>query len=143
MGSPQATPKGSARDAAEALADVLAAKRDVLLRVHRHRLPHEDLEDCLSQAALELVGRARAGALADERHIANALEQKFLSRITDRQSAHAGRSAIAAATHDAVRLGHVDDDGDAALEISTLDGEPSDAISSREDLQRCAKSRPN
>ena len=41
-------------DPAEAVARVSAAKRDVLLRVHRHRLGFEDLEDCFSQATLEL-----------------------------------------------------------------------------------------
>jgi hypothetical protein len=47
-------------DPAEAVARVSAAKRDVLLRVHRHRLGFEDLEDCFSQATLELVARAYA-----------------------------------------------------------------------------------
>jgi hypothetical protein len=42
------------------VARVSALKRDVLLRVHRHRLGFEDLEDCYSQATLELVSRAHA-----------------------------------------------------------------------------------
>ncbi len=73
--------------------------RDLLLRVHRHRLRREDLEDCYSQATLELLARAareravRAAAL----HIANALEQRFLSRIQDRRRALAGRSPMQAA----------------------------------------------
>lgn len=47
-------------DPAELVAYVSALKRDVLLRVHRHRLGFEDLEDCYSQATLELVSRAHA-----------------------------------------------------------------------------------
>lgn len=49
------------RDPGEAIAAVAAAKRDVLLRVHRHRLRREDLEDAYSQASLELVVLARRG----------------------------------------------------------------------------------
>src|SRR3954454_8199387 len=84
-------------DPADAVATVLLAKRDVLLRVYRDRLPHEDLEDCLGQAALELVARARADGLDGERHIANALEQKFVSRIIDRQRA-LGRRPVTTTT---------------------------------------------
>jgi len=40
---------------------VARAKREVLLRAYRHRLRLEDLEDCYSQAALELVAQARKG----------------------------------------------------------------------------------
>ena len=92
-------------DPAEAVARVSAAKRDVLLRVHRHRLGFEDLEDCFSQATLELMTRARtrARAFVSEAHIANALEQRFLSRISDRRRAVSGRSPIQAATHAALR----------------------------------------
>jgi hypothetical protein len=35
------------------VARVSAAKRDVPLRAHRHRLGREDLEDCFSQATLD------------------------------------------------------------------------------------------
>src|SRR3954468_17362172 len=81
-------------DPADGVATVLMAKRDVLLRVYRDRLSHEDLEDCLGQAVLELVARARADGLQGERHIANALEQKFVSRIIDRQRALGRRPAL-------------------------------------------------
>jgi hypothetical protein len=57
-------PRGAnpfARDPAEAVAAVAAAKREVLLRVHRHRLRREDLEDAYAQASLELVVLARRG----------------------------------------------------------------------------------
>jgi hypothetical protein len=92
-------------DPAEAGARVAAAKREVLLRVHRHRLGFEDLEDCFSQATLELVTRARtrARAFVSDDHVANALEQRFLSRISDRRRAVSGRSPIQAATHAALR----------------------------------------
>ena len=96
-------------DPAELVAHVSALKRDVLLRVHRHRLGFEDLEDCYSQATLELVSRARtrARAFQGEAHVANALEQRFLSRIVDRRRALSGRSPIAAVTQTALR--HADD----------------------------------
>ena len=91
-------------DPAEHVAHVSARTRDVLLRVHRHRLGFEDLEECHSQATLELVtcARARGRAFLSAEHIANALEQRFLSRITDRQRAVNGRSPIAAATDSAL-----------------------------------------
>lgn len=91
------------RAAAEAIALVAAAKRDVLLRVHRHRLRREDLEDAYSQATLELISLARRGRGYEGRaHIANALEQRFLARVQDRRRAIAGRSPIAAALEGAV-----------------------------------------
>lgn len=95
------TPQG---DPAEAVARVSAARRDVLLRVHRHRLGREDLEDCFSQATLGLVTRARtrARAFVSDAHVANALEQRFLSRIADRRRAIEGRSPIEAARHQAL-----------------------------------------
>ena len=60
------------------------ARRELLLRVHRHRLRREDLEDCYSQATLELVAQARAGGCGSPAGCtcANTLEQRFLSRIT-------------------------------------------------------------
>ena len=47
--------------------------------------------------------RTRARAFVSEAHIANALEQRFLSRISDRRRALSGRSPIQAATHAALR----------------------------------------
>ncbi len=82
------------------------AKREVLLRVHGHRLRREDLEDCFGQATLELVAAARRGVVfASRAHVANALEQKLLSRIQDRRRALSGRSRIQAAMEYAVPLG--------------------------------------
>ncbi len=42
---------------------VASAKRGLLLRMHRHRLRREDLEDCFSQATLELITHVKAGGL--------------------------------------------------------------------------------
>jgi hypothetical protein len=63
---------GRALDLAEEVAIVACAKRDLLLRAHRHRLRPEDLEDCYSQATLELVASAQSGGVfANRLHIAN------------------------------------------------------------------------
>jgi hypothetical protein len=85
-------------DPGETVALVAHARRELLLSCHRRRLGREDLEDCYSQATLELLTRARGGeGFADAVHVANALEQKFLSRIHDRRRALNGRSPIQAA----------------------------------------------
>jgi hypothetical protein len=76
---------------------VVHSRRELLLACHRRRLAREDLEDCYSQATLELLTRAGRGeGFADAAHIANALEQKFLSRVHDRRRALNGRSPIQA-----------------------------------------------
>jgi hypothetical protein len=76
-----------------------------LLALHRNRLAREDLEDCYSQATLELLSRSRKrGAFASHAHIANALEQRLLSRIHDRRRALNGRSPIEAAIATALPL---------------------------------------
>jgi hypothetical protein len=96
-------------DPAELVAHVSALKRDVLLRVHRHRLGFEDLADRYSQATPGVGSRARTRArpFQGEAHVANALEQRFPSRIADRRRALSGRSPIAAVTQAALR--HPDD----------------------------------
>lgn len=84
-------------DPAERVALVVRAQRERLLSVHRRRLRREDLEDCFSQAALELVVRAREGApLLSTLHISRVLEQRFVSRIQDRRRALEGRSTTQA-----------------------------------------------
>jgi DNA-directed RNA polymerase specialized sigma24 family protein len=94
-------------DPAELVGRVASARRPVLLRTHSRRLRREDLEDCFSQAVLEMVLRARAGTpFESSRHVANALEQRFLSRIHDRRRALSGRSPMQAALEAAVRFGH-------------------------------------
>jgi DNA-directed RNA polymerase specialized sigma24 family protein len=76
-----------------------------MLRVHRHRLRREDLEDCYSQATLELIVHVKAGgSFAGRRHIANALELRFVSRARDRRRALSGRSPIQAALEQAETL---------------------------------------
>src|ERR1022692_3553165 len=81
-------------DPAEAVARIALARRGRLLRIHRRRLRWEDLEDCYSQATLELVARSRRSPFASADHVHNALEQKFLSRIEDKRRAIGGRSSI-------------------------------------------------
>jgi DNA-directed RNA polymerase specialized sigma24 family protein len=97
-------------DPAEEVALVASARRELLLRVHRHRLRKEDLEDCYSQATLELIARARTGATFSSRlHLANVIEQRFVSRIHDRRRALSGRSPMQAVLETAVPLGSLDD----------------------------------
>jgi hypothetical protein len=82
------------------------------LRAHRFRLRYEDLEDCYSQATLELLGHARRGAaFASRVHLARVLEQRFVSRIHDRRRAISGRSAIEAALEGAAPLASTPQDG--------------------------------
>jgi DNA-directed RNA polymerase specialized sigma24 family protein len=89
---------------------VASARRELLLRVHRHRLRKEDLEDCYSQATLELVAGARRGVTYSSRsHLANVVEQRFVSRIRDRRRALSGRSPMQAAIETAVPLGAVEE----------------------------------
>ncbi len=96
---------------------VACERRDLLLRAHRFRLRREDLEDCYSQATLELIVHARrGGAFASRRHIANALELRFVSRVRDRRRAIGGRSPLEAAFEQAVPL-----DADAAGGEPTVD----------------------
>jgi RNA polymerase sigma factor (sigma-70 family) len=107
------SPRGweASADPAEEVAIVARARRELLLRAHRFRLRREDLEDCYSQATLELVMAARRGRSFDgRRHLANALEQRFLSRIHDRRRALAGRSPIQAAMESASPLAAVADE---------------------------------
>jgi DNA-directed RNA polymerase specialized sigma24 family protein len=92
---------------------VARARRQGLLRAHRHRLRPEDLEDCLSQATVELVAQARAGgAFANTAHVARALEVRFLSRIQDRHRAVSGRSPAQAVIESALAMGHLGDEFD-------------------------------
>jgi DNA-directed RNA polymerase specialized sigma24 family protein len=93
-----------AADPAEAVAQIADARRDWMLRVNRRRLRWEDLEDCYSQATLELVARSRRSPFASMDHVENALEQKFSSRIEDRRRAIGGRSSIETAMARAVSV---------------------------------------
>jgi DNA-directed RNA polymerase specialized sigma24 family protein len=100
----RASPAADNADAAHEVALVARAKRELLLRVHRHRLRPEDLEDCFSQATLELVASARPGAFVSRVHLARTLEQRFLSRVNDRRRALSGRSPMQAALEGAASL---------------------------------------
>jgi DNA-directed RNA polymerase specialized sigma24 family protein len=125
--------KDGARDPAEAVALVANARRGLLLRVHRRRLRLEDLEDAYSQATLELVARARRSPFQSNAHIANALEQKFLSRIDDRRRAIGGRSAMEAAMATALP---VDEPDSGAGDIEDRGAEVLRKVAGRQELQR-------
>jgi hypothetical protein len=85
-------------DPLEAVALVARERRELLLATYGRRLGREELEDCYSQATLELLVRARRPEpFACTEHIANALEQRLCSRIQDRHRALGGRSPIEAA----------------------------------------------
>jgi DNA-directed RNA polymerase specialized sigma24 family protein len=137
MGEPgEAVRRRGGPDPAEPVALVAAAKRDVLLCVHRHRLRREDLEDCYSQATLELIVLARRGrAFASTVHVANSLEQRFLARVLDRRRAIAGRSPIAAATESAVPFAA---EG-GRLELPDTRAEPERLTIAREQLARALR----
>ncbi len=131
-------PSGTRAQAPEAVLQEVAlvarAKREVLLRVHRHRLRREDLEDCYSQATLELLSRVRAGATYDgRRHVANAIEQRFLSRIHDRRRALSGRSPMQAAFESATPVGGP---GESELHVVDARAEPERLAIARDELRR-------
>ncbi|MHB8533131.1 MAG: hypothetical protein ACYDC2_10465 [Solirubrobacteraceae bacterium] len=108
-------------DPAELVGKVASARRQLLLRTYSRRLRREDLEDCFSQAVLEMVVRARTGApFASTAHVANAIEQRFVSRIHDRRRALSGRSPMQAALEAAVPFGH----GGGEIEIRDCRDEP-------------------
>src|SRR5438045_2024083 len=104
MASNACSDASAAPDPAERVARAAQAKRELLLAVNRSKLPREDLEDCFAQATLELVTRARRAPFESDLHAANALEQKFASRVTDRVRAISGRSPIAAMLRNAASL---------------------------------------
>ncbi len=68
--------------------------RGLLLSVHRAWLCREDLEDCYSQATLELLAQARRGELrySSSAHLRSLFELRFVSRVRDRRRALRGRS---------------------------------------------------
>jgi DNA-directed RNA polymerase specialized sigma24 family protein len=113
---------------------VAGARRELMLRVHRHRLRREDLEDCYSQAALELVSRALKGATFSSRsHIANTLEQRFVARILDRRRALGGRSPMHAALETAVSIGEA---GEQQIAIADARADVEKLVLLRHDLRR-------
>jgi DNA-directed RNA polymerase specialized sigma24 family protein len=117
------------------MALVAQARRALLLRAHRHRLRKEDLEDCYSQATLELLAQARGrggGAYLTRAHMANVLEQRFLSRIHDRRRALRGRSPAQAMLDTALPLG---DGGGVGIEIADVRAEIDKLVMLRIDLR--------
>lgn len=130
-----AGPRGD--DPAEYIAAVANARREILLRAHRFRLRREDLEDCYSQATLELLVRARQGRrFTSHGHVANAIEQRFLSRIEDRRRALAGRSPIQAAMEGAVPIGEVDE---GRIEIADRRSEVETVVMLRQEIERLGR----
>jgi DNA-directed RNA polymerase specialized sigma24 family protein len=147
------------------IALVAQARRPVLLRVHRHRLRKEDLEDCFSQATLELLAQARAGeaggrggvggagrgggggeaggrgggggggARLTRAHLANVLEQRFVSRIQDRRRALRGRSPAQATLDSALPLG----DGSEGIEVEDVRAELERLVLLRLDLRNLGR----
>jgi DNA-directed RNA polymerase specialized sigma24 family protein len=125
------------RDPCEEVAFVAAAKRGLLLRVHRHRLRREDLEDCYSQATLELIAHAKAGgSFAGREHITNAIELRFVSRARDRRRALSGRSPIQAALEHAEMLGTTAGEG---VELIDRGAEVDAKVIVREELRRLSR----
>lgn len=113
---------------------MVAAKRDVLLRAHRFRLRREDLEDAYGQAALELLAHARRGGrFASRKHLANVVEQRFVSRIHDRRRALSGRSPMQAAIEEALPL---QSGGEETLDVADVRAEIERLVILREELRR-------
>ena len=81
--------------------------RGVLLSVYRPWLRREDLEDCYSQATVELVAQARRGELrySSRAHLRSLFELRFVSRVRDRRRALQGRSPAQAMLDGALSLG--------------------------------------
>jgi DNA-directed RNA polymerase specialized sigma24 family protein len=121
-------------DPAEEVALMARARREPLLRAHRFRLRKEDLEDCYSQATLELVAHARnGGTFSSASHLGNVLEQRFRSRVGDRRRALAGRSPMQAALEAAMPLGRA---GEQEIEIVDARAELEMLVVLRHELRR-------
>jgi DNA-directed RNA polymerase specialized sigma24 family protein len=88
---------------------VAHAARRRLLSVHRAWLRWEDLEDCYSQATVELVAQAARGDLrrTSRAGLRSMLELRFVSRVRDRRRALRGRSPAQAMLDGALSLGGV------------------------------------
>jgi hypothetical protein len=135
------------------IALVAQARRELLLRAYRHRLRKEDLEDCYGQATLELLAQARAGggtgagatgapreggrdaggrgSHLTRTHMANLLEQRFVSRIHDRLRALRGRSPAQAMLDHALPLS----DAANGIEVADVRAEVDKLVMLRLDLR--------
>jgi DNA-directed RNA polymerase specialized sigma24 family protein len=126
-------------DQVQEMALVAQARRELLLRSYRHRLRKEDLEDCFGQATLELLAQARAGgagtgapgAHLTREHMANLLEQRFVSRIQDRVRALGGRSPAQAVLDHALPLS----DAANGIEVADVRAEIERLVMLRSDLR--------
>jgi DNA-directed RNA polymerase specialized sigma24 family protein len=98
--------RGSRLDPTNEVALVAHAARGLLLAVYRPWLRREDLEDCYSQATLELVAQARRGELrySSRAHLRSLFELRFVSRVRDRRRALNGRSPAQAMLDGALSL---------------------------------------
>jgi hypothetical protein len=127
-------------DPAEEIALVARARREVMLRAYRNMLRREDLEDCLSQAVCELLARgARGQSFVSREHVANALEQRFLSRVYDRRRALRGRSPLQAALENALPLGCT---GEQRIELADPRAEVLPLVAHRFQLRQVARLAP-
>jgi DNA-directed RNA polymerase specialized sigma24 family protein len=127
-------------DPAHQIALVARARREGLLRAHRRALRPEDLEDCLSQAVFELLARARQDQrFASREHLANALEQRFVSRVRDRRRALRGRSPLQAALEGALPLGGP---GEREVELADPRAEVHALVTHRLQLRRVTQLAP-
>lgn len=116
-------------------------KRELLLRAYRHQARREDLEDCYSQATLELVAYTRnVRAFLDRSHLGNLLEQRFQSRVRDHRRALSGRSPMRAALETSVAIGGA---GDAAVEIADVRAELEKLVMLRYELRRVERLAEN
>ncbi len=116
------------------------ARREGMLRAYRNMLRREDLEDCLSQAVLELLARgARGQRFTNRDHVANALEQRFLSRVYDRRRALHGRSPLQAALEKALPLGCA---GEQRIELADPRAEVLPLVAHRFQLRQVARLAP-
>ncbi len=132
-GAPAAERISRTLDPGEEVARVALARRELMLGVHRFRLRREDLEDCYSQATIELVLAVRSGKrFAGRDHIANAIELRFLSRIRDRRRAISGRSPMQAAIEGSVPL----DAGPLPIVITDHRSEPERLTILRQEVER-------
>jgi hypothetical protein len=130
----RAVTRGFERPLIEEIALVAMSRRALLLRAHAFRLRKEDLEDCYSQATLELMQRAQdGGTFVDRRHIANTIEQRFLSRVHDRRRALSGRSPMVAAIEAAARLAGP---GEANVDPVDIRAELEPMVERRDELRR-------
>jgi hypothetical protein len=68
-------------DPAETVARVAAGRRARLLRFYRRRLRFEDLEDCYSQATLELMTRSRRAPFENEIHVEHAFAWWYVADV--------------------------------------------------------------